>query len=280
MSSTDKYALKRKSSNFKLESGNLVYYKEDKKYIFVGDFEADKVKAICDVLHLPGHIGKNILRHEISKKYVGISTLSIYSYVDSCINCQRETIPNIVAPLQPIVPSYVRERIIIDTIDLSEYEASNRGYKYVFTMIDSFSKFAFCFPARRKNAENFLKSFKKLYFSEGKWKIVHTDNGGEFTANIVGYFFQEIGVIHIRGSPYHPQSQGQVERFNRTLKSRLRKALDENNRNWIDILNSILFQYNNLKNWDTKIKPFILLKGTDPSDENFSYRQNTFDDKL
>ncbi|KAF7684883.1 Gag-Pol polyprotein, partial [Cucumispora dikerogammari] len=100
-------------------------------------------------------------------------------------------------------------------------------------MIESFSKFAFCYPVERKTSENFLKAFKHLYYREGGWKIVHSDNGREFVANRVVEFISQIGSEQVQGAPYRPQTQGQIERFNRTLKSKIRRYLGTDNRRYI-----------------------------------------------
>ena len=150
--------------------------------------------------------------------------------------------------------------------------------KYVFTMIDSFSKFAWCYPSENKTSGNFLNALKNLYDREGTWKIFHSDNGGEFTANSVKAFITNVMKAEIvHGAPYRPQTQGQIERFNRTLKSRLRKALGAENRNWIAIIDSIVRQYNSIQHKATQLSPFVLFKGHDPRNTNWENPEAFFD---
>ena len=201
----------------------------------------------------------------ISFSYAGISVKSVKNFVNSCLSCKRDTVPSPQLPLTPIIPSFIRERIMVDTIDLSCYSESNLGIKYLFTMIDTFSKFAFVFPSRDKSATSFLNAFKTLYYREGPFKTLHTDNGGEFTATVVTSFINSIGTDTVRGAPYHPQSQGQIERFNRTLKSKLRKFLGETNRTYINDLENIVFQYNTTEHCATKQTLFLLFRRYDLS---------------
>ncbi|KAF7684868.1 hypothetical protein CDIK_4383, partial [Cucumispora dikerogammari] len=133
---------KRKAVGFTYEYDILNYSIKEKKYIYVCDFEHNLIEDVCDNFHLPGHLRRNTLRSEIYKKYVGISAGRIANYVDSCLSCRREPVPALTLPLTPIIPNYIRERLIVDTIDLSDYLNMNGRLKYVFTMIDSFSKFA------------------------------------------------------------------------------------------------------------------------------------------
>ena len=226
-----KYRFKEKAKHFSYENETLYFSVNETKYTYICDFDDIEVKSVCDSYHLPSHIGRNMLREDIYKSYVGISAKSIYDYVNGCSFCQRDSVPAPRLPLVPIVPNFIRERIIVDTIDLSEYGEANNGMKYIFTMIDSFSKFAWCYQTERKSTVSFLKAFKHFYHREGSWKIFHSDNGGEFIANEVQTFIRTVMKAQIvHGAPYRPQTQGQIERFNRTLKFKIRKYLEPENR--------------------------------------------------
>ena len=54
---------------------------------------------------------------------------------------------------------------------------------------------------------------------------VHSDNGSEFCAAVVKAFFEHQGITHVTSSAYHPQTQGQVERVNKTIAFGLIRAL-------------------------------------------------------
>lgn len=147
---------------------------------------------------------------------------------------------------------------------MSIYECENDGYKYIFTLIDSFSKFAFVFPSIRRDSFSFSKILEKLFYSEGPWKIFHSDNGKEFVNARVKLILSRFGVEERHGRPYHPQSQGQIERFNKTLKMKIRKSLNSNSRRYIDKIDEIMYQYNTVKRRATNISPFLLYRGYDP----------------
>ncbi|KAF7700675.1 hypothetical protein CDIK_0885 [Cucumispora dikerogammari] len=138
----DLFCFKRKAVGFTYEYDILNYSIKEKKYIYVCDFEHNLIENVCNNSHLPGHLERNSLRSEIYKKHVGISAKRIATYVDSCLSWRRELVPTPILPLTSIIPNYIRERLIVDTIDLSKYSDMNEKIMYVFTMIDSFSKFA------------------------------------------------------------------------------------------------------------------------------------------
>lgn len=65
----------------------------------------------------------------------------------------------------------------------------------------------------------------------------------------------------IRTSPYHPQSDGLVERFNQTLKSMLRKSATECGKDWDKLIPYLLFVYREVPQASTGFSPFELLYG-------------------
>ncbi|KAF7698634.1 Transposon Tf2-11 polyprotein [Cucumispora dikerogammari] len=86
-----------------------------------------------------------------------------------------------------------------------------------------------------------------------------------------------MGSEPVQEASYRPQTQGQVERFNRTIKSKLRRHLGTDNRRYVDVLDDIVFQYNKTKHKTTRLSPFVLFKGYDSSDTTWQYQDNSFD---
>ncbi|KAF7703835.1 Gag-Pol polyprotein [Cucumispora dikerogammari] len=153
----------------------------------------------------------------------------------------------------------------------------NGGIKYVFTMIDSFSKCARCTPSLTKSGAAFLNALKDLHKRKGTWKIFHSDNEGEFTSNAVQeYIANRMQTKSVHRAPYRPQSFGQIERFNRTLKSRIRRFLGPKNRNWVFALDDIVFQYNIDKHKATNVSPLVLFKCHDPINLNCNFPDELF----
>ncbi|KAF7698505.1 hypothetical protein CDIK_1497 [Cucumispora dikerogammari] len=92
LNAKEKYCFKRKAGGFSFEYDILNYTINEKKYIYICDFERNIIEDVCDHYHLPGHLGRNILRTEIYKKYVGIGVERIFAYVDSCLLCKRKLV--------------------------------------------------------------------------------------------------------------------------------------------------------------------------------------------
>lgn len=70
--------------------------------------------------------------------------------------------------------------------------------------------------------------------------------------------YRLLGVNAIRTSPYHPQTDGLVKRFNQTLKEMLRKSASEDGKDWDKLIPYVLFAYREVR---TRYSPFELIYG-------------------
>lgn len=68
---------------------------------------------------------------------------------------------------------------------------------------------------------------KDIAQKEGTPKKWHSDNGGEFTSDLIRDLIQKLGGAEVHGLPYKPRVQGGVERLNETLKNKLLKYIKD-----------------------------------------------------
>ena len=101
-----------------------------------------------------------------------------------------------------------------------------------------------------------------------------TDEGTNFTSALLRALYRLIGIKALRTSPYHPKTDGLVERFNRTLKAMLRKVLNGEKRDWDHLLPYVLFAYREVPQATVGFSPFELLYGSDPEDLWMCYERN------
>lgn len=178
---------------------------------------------------------------------------------DKCNRCNTGTLER--GPLQPItVPKKVWSLTSIDII--GPLPETSRGNKYIVAVTDHFTKYPFACALPQKTAElvaNFLYECICLF---GCMDSIISDQGREFVNSVMDHLSDRFGFKHRITSPYHPESNGQRERDNRTLKSCLTKVVNDKQDNWDLCLSGALFAYRTSKHSSTKITPFEAVFGT------------------
>jgi hypothetical protein len=140
-----------------------------------------------------------------------------------------------------------------DLVEMREFSKENDGYNYLLTVIDCFSKYAWAIPIRNKTAEEIIKSFDEI-FKERKPLKLQTDKGKEFKNKKFQSFLKEHNVIWFSTDSEFKASI--VERFNRTLKTKMWKYFTQvGNRKWIDIVDDLVYNYNNSFHRSIKMTP-------------------------
>ena len=101
----------------------------------------------------------------------------------------------------------------------------------------------------------------KVFARVGVPREILTDQGSNFTSQMLTEIYRLLGVQPIRTSPYHPQTDGLVERFNQTLKRMLKKAAMDNVKDWDKFVPYLLFAYREVPQASTGFSPFELVYG-------------------
>ncbi|CAB3387250.1 Hypothetical predicted protein [Cloeon dipterum] len=139
----------------------------------------------------------------------------------SCLSCQRAKVTrHTKAPLHQFPPT--TERFSMVHMDLIGPLPPSEDFKYCLTMVDHLTRWPEVVPLKSITAEDVVRAFKDTWISRfGVPKTVVCDQGRQFTSNKFQQFAQLAGIdIHYTNS-YHPQANGMVERFHRTLKAAL-----------------------------------------------------------
>lgn len=113
-----------------------------------------------------------------------------------------------------------------------------RTFQYILTVQDIFSRYIWLRPLTGKGSKQVAKELEELYSEVGPPKVLQCDNGGEFK-KAVEHLCRKLEVKIIRSSPYHPQSQGKVERSHRTLHKKIMYDLGHMSKvgvNWVSQL--------------------------------------------
>ena len=96
---------------------------------------------------------------------------------------------------------------------------SNFFFRYVITMIDYLSKCPEEFPLYKKETKEIAEKLSEAIYRFGPPDEIISDCGGEFNSKVTAELMKNYSIKHITTSPYHPQANGLVENFNKTIKS-------------------------------------------------------------
>ncbi|XP_044843600.1 uncharacterized protein LOC123349509, partial [Mauremys mutica] len=225
-------------------------------------------RAVMQLAHdvpAAGHLGQEKTLARILTRFFwpGIHQ-EVKQYCTSCPECQLAAPPRVSkAPLVPMpVIETPFERVAMDLI--GPLPRSAAGFQYVLVLVDYASRFPEAVPLRSITARTIAGELMKIFSRVGLPREILTDQGTNFTSRLLQQVCKLLGVKQLRTSVYHPQTDGLVERFNRTLKDMLKKFPPEELRHWDQFLPPLLLAIREVPQASTKFSPFELLYGRRP----------------
>ena len=146
-------------------------------------------------------------------------------------------------------------------MDFLEMDTSKRGSKYALVFQDYLSKWPEVYPVKDRKAETVARCLLDLMWRHGvPTRIIH-DRAAEFLSDVIQETAKLIGLEQLPTSGGHPQTDGLVEHFNRTLKQMLAKLVSKGGRDWDELLGPVLFAYRTTPHSSTGESPFVLVYG-------------------
>lgn len=156
-------------------------------------------------------------------------------------------------------------------IDFTEIKPGQYGYKYLLVFVDTFSGWVEAFPTRHETTTMVTKKLLEEIFPRyGMPQVLGTDNGPAFVSQVSQLVAKTLGINWKLHCAYRPQSSGQVERMNRTIKETLTKlTLATGTRDWVLLLPLALYRARNTPG-PHGLTPFEILYGAPPPIANLN----------
>lgn len=212
---------------------------------------------------LGGHYGFNKMFYRVRQDFYwpGMSE-DIRHYIQTCDSCnaRKLSLDKQIGDLQPLQSHEPFDIIGVDLV--GPLPTTNEGYRYLLVVQDLFSKWVEAFPIRSKTAKEVADVLvREVICRFGSPRQILSDNGKEFVNEILTEVCKVIGSVKIFTAPYRPQTDGQVERFNKTLVNTISHFTDEDARNWNYFVPFACFAYRITRQTSTQASPFEILFG-------------------
>ena len=209
-----------------------------------------------------GHQGGRKTLYSVQRTYKwGGQWRSIQSELRRCALCRVHSLRQHYPPPSDMpIAHYPGQVMALDIV--GPLTPTQDGMRYLLTAIDHCSGWLDTTPIRAKTQREVYRYVRNdLVPRYGSPEILITDQGLEFRGRGLGAYLKMVGTDHRRSSPYHPQTNGKLERAHRTLKAILRKCVNSSSELWKDQVGAALWAYRITRHDTTGYSPYFLQYG-------------------
>jgi hypothetical protein len=225
-----------------------------------------KVEEVLTELHggaSGGHLGANKTMNKVRQRYYWLRLRDdVERWCRQCDACAASRGPrtrsrglmhqyNVGAPF---------ERIAIDIA--GPFPESDRGNRYLLVAMDYFTKWPEVYAIPNQEASTVADALVSNFFCRfGVPMELHSDQGRNFESRLLREVLERLGVRKTRTTPLHPQSDGMVERYVKTVTEHLRKVVSSHQRDWDERIHLFLMAYRASTHETTGVTPANLVFG-------------------
>ena len=193
---------------------------------------------------------------------------SVQDFVTSCLSCQRNKSSTqrpfgLLSPLD--IPDSRWHTVTMDWI--TDLPTSSGGFNAILVIVDKLTKYVHLVPTTKESSsEDVARLFiAHVYCYHGLPKVLISDRDVRFTSGFWRSFCKQLGMNPRYSTAFHPMTDGQTERTNRTLEEVIRHFIDGEHKQWEELLPLVQFAMNNAKSSSTGETPFFLNHGCHPA---------------
>ena len=211
-----------------------------------------------------GHLGIRKTLNKIRQRFYwpGLRE-DVERWCQQCLDCAqaKSPTPSARGPMVPSRVGFPMERVALDI--LGPLPTSKRGNKYILVITDYFTRWAEALSLPNQEAVTVAQAlFNEWICRFGAPDAIHSDQGRNFESNMFAELCRLLGIHKTRTTPYHPQSDGLVERLNRTLRMLLTTHMQHVPEDtWDDHLPSLMLAYRSSVHESVKFTPHYLMFG-------------------
>lgn len=222
-------------------------------------------RTVLELAHsipMGGHLGKKKTTSRIQQRFYWPTIhRDVADFCRSCEVCQKfRRQQKTKAPMMPLpVIAEPFQRIAMDIV--GPLPRSRSGNRYVLVVCDYATRYPEAVPMKTIDAGAVAEDLIKIFSRVGLPKEILTDQGSNFQSELLAELYRLLHISPLRTTPYHPQTDGLVERFNKTLKDMLKKAAVEEGKDWDKLIPYLLFVYREVPQESSGFSPFELLYG-------------------
>ncbi|CAG2241485.1 unnamed protein product [Mytilus edulis] len=213
------------------------------------------------------HLGihKTLAKIRQSYYWPGLQN-DVRTYINGCDKCAKRKSPQKSkrAPMALVEANGPMERIATDI--LGELPETESGNKYILVVSDYYTKWTESFAMPNMEAKTVAKIIVEeviVRFGVPHW--IHSDQGRQFESLLFQEMCCILNIKKTRTTPYHPKSDGMVERFNKTLATMLSSFVEQNQRDWDEYIPFVMMAYRASEHETTGQTPNSLMLGRELS---------------
>ena len=216
-------------------------------------------------LHCPAHHGyESTLRRIAQRFWWPRVRADVAAFVKDCKVCDRDrpSNPSPRAPLGHLPADQPFSTLYIDIVGGQGSLSLGASPKSILTMIDGLTGWAEAIPIENQRAATVARAIYGEWIARyGVPDRIHSDRGAQFESALFSELCEVFGIEKTRTTPYRPQANGKCERFNRTLVSMLRRAVQKRPYDWEPLLPAVLQAYRSTVSESTGLTPHRLAFG-------------------